>query len=66
MKSVRDMTEEEFKAYTGFTRKQAQNIMLNQRYSVIPDRAMHPNAKISSPEPWAKDSQAKFLRRIGL
>jgi len=50
MKSVREMTDLEFKALTRFTRKEALTIMNLHRFSPIPDRPMHPDAVMAGGE----------------
>jgi hypothetical protein len=47
MKSVRDMTDEEFTIFVGMKREVARSMMMHVRHSPIPDRPMHPDAKMS-------------------
>jgi len=64
--NLRELTDTEFQQVTGWTREMALNIMKLHRFSPLPDRPMHPNAKMSSPEPTHPGAEAQFLRRIGL
>ena len=66
MKPVREMNDEEFKEFVGFTREQALSIMRAHHFSPIPERPMMPNAKMSSPKPAYPGAEAEFLRRMGL
>lgn len=46
MKSIKDMTDQEFEETFGTARHIAVNLMRYARKSILPDRAMHPNAKM--------------------
>ena len=66
MKPVREMNEQEFKQFVGFTKEQACSMIIHSLFSPIPERAMLENAKMSSPEPAYYGAEADFLRKIGL
>jgi len=46
--NLREVSDAEFKSIVGFSRSNAQAIMLNTRCPILPPRAMHPQAKMIS------------------